>query len=370
MRQSYLLLACLYATLGFAQTDCPLGDPPAITGAATFCPDQTFTYRPASPLPADPQCGPLTYTWTVQHLNANGTAPLPTVLSADGDSLVLQFPAAAPGIAIYQLGLQVANDSSSVAAVPYLLTENPPIEPAPELVYFCLGDSVLWQGQLWLPTPGEPLTVRLVTPGGCDSLVTGIAVPLLPIVAATDTLNCCGSDPDCPAEGLYETTVGQSYLGCDSIVRTEVIHYPRPQTDLDTLVLTATDTLSVGGTTYTNLDAGSYAIVLDSYLGCDSTVAFVIVDATTTATTAAASLSWHVSPNPTTGPLALHLDVPPAPGARLRIHDTTGRLRATRPLRPGPQRIDLSELPAGVYLLSYRSAGGRYHSSRLVHAGR
>ena len=369
MRLIYLLLACLCTTASFAQTDCTLSDPPVITGSTTFCANQTLTYRPAAPLPGDPQCGPLTYTWTVQNPNPNSNAPLPMVLSNDGDSLVLQFSAMAPSIGVYQLGLEVANDSSSIAAAPLLLTENALADPEPEALLFCLGDSVFWEGQYWLPTSGELLVVSFANPNGCDSIVTGIPVPILPSTSMTEPVNCCGGDPDCPEEGLYQTNAGPGFNGCDSTTVTQVIHFPSPQTDLDTLVLAATDTLVVGGTTYTNLDAGSYEIVLDSYLGCDSTVRFVIVDASTTATDEVDTTPWQLAPNPTTGAFTLHLDAALPAGTRLHVHDATGRLRSTHALRPGVQRIDLGALPAGVYLLSYRTADGRYRSTRLLHTG-
>ena len=63
---------------------------------------------------------------------------------------------------------------------------------------------------------------------------------------------------------------------------------------------------------------------------------------------ATATASWHVFPNPTTGPL--HLEVPAALGAReAQVTDALGRLVRRRPVSGPALGLDLAGLPPGAY---------------------
>lgn len=81
---------------------------------------------------------------------------------------------------------------------------------------------------------------------------------------------------------------------------------------------------------------------------------------------ALAGESWTAHPNPTAGPLRLDLDNITAKIDRLRLRDARGQ---TLLQWPGNIReIDISDLPAGVYVLEIES-GGRRSGRRVVKSG-
>lgn len=78
------------------------------------------------------------------------------------------------------------------------------------------------------------------------------------------------------SSGNYVTTL-TSWQGCDSIVRQQVTIKPPIVKNLGSFFLCPGDCLTVCGTDY--CDQGSYSVTCDSYLGCDSTNNFTIINA-------------------------------------------------------------------------------------------
>lgn len=76
-----------------------------------------------------------------------------------------------------------------------------------------------------------------------------------------------------PNSGTYTATL-TSYLGCDSIVQQKVTAKPPLLTNLGTIRRCAGECFQINGTEY--CDSGVYQEVLQSYLGCDSTVVFTL----------------------------------------------------------------------------------------------
>ena len=66
-----------------------------------------------------------------------------------------------------------------------------------------------------------------------------------------------------------------SYLGCDSLVRQIIIIKPQLTTNLPTAYLCSGECVTIGGQDY--CDAGAYTVVLESALGCDSTLIVNVV---------------------------------------------------------------------------------------------
>jgi hypothetical protein len=112
------------------------------------------------------------------------------------------------------------------------------------------------------------------SPPSCCRLVT----LTIPPTVLPDTVICWDDAPytlpwgqQAIISGLYSTTL-ESFHGCDSVVRQQVIVRPPLITNLGFKVICAGDCFSLGGTDYCT--AGAYSAVLTSILGCDSIVNF------------------------------------------------------------------------------------------------
>ena len=131
----------------------------------------------------------------------------------------------------------------------------------------------------------------------------------------------------------------------------------------------------VGGLTYVHdgdmPGTDAFEIVLSD--GGGNVVATPVVDVeigddfqVSTGELAELEVAMALSPNPSGARTALLFDQPSA-GGELRLLDLRGRTLTARRVAVGEQRIDIdaSELPAGVYVVSYRGAEGS-RTLRLV----
>lgn len=77
-----------------------------------------------------------------------------------------------------------------------------------------------------------------------------------------------------PSSGLYQTTL-DSYLGCDSVVKQQVIIKPPLVTNLPPKTICEGDFITICGENY--FDPGNYSAVCQSFQGCDSVINFSIL---------------------------------------------------------------------------------------------
>jgi pectin methylesterase-like acyl-CoA thioesterase len=191
------------------------------------------------------------------------------------------------------------------------------------------------------------VTNTVAASGGCAA-VTSTATFTVNPVPATPTLTTTGT----PATGITLTsssaTGNQFYLG-------------------GVLIPGAT------GQTYlinSGTKNGSYTVVVTNASGCSSAPS-VAVNVTVTPTIAAQpATTLTVYPNPTpTGQLTLELGGY-REAVQLTISNALGQRVHERTLAPAalssPQVLDLSALPAGVYVLQARTASGSLEVRRIV----
>jgi gliding motility-associated-like protein len=108
---------------------------------------------------------------------------------------------------------------------------------------------------------------------GCDSTVT-LNLSVLAPIATSLNRTICASESFTVGNNSYSTpgtftTVLTASNGCDSTVTLNLVVNPEPVTNLNVTVC-AGESYSVGGSTYNT--SGIYQNVLNSVLGCDSTV--------------------------------------------------------------------------------------------------
>ena len=190
------------------------------------------------------------------------------------------------------------------------------------------------------------ITNTVAASGGCAA-VTSTATFTVNPVPATPTLTTSGT----PATGITLTssaaTGNQFYLGGVLI----------PGATAQTYLINS-------GTRN-----GSYTVVVTGTGGCTATSAAVNITVTATATAQAAT-SLTVYPNPTPdGQVQLELSGY-REAVQLTISNTLGQ-RVQETTLPAsalsrPQSLDLSALPAGVYVLQARTASGGVEVRRLV----
>ena len=132
----------------------------------------------------------------------------------------------------------------------------------------------------------------------------------------------------------------QTVFGCDSIVNLHLtIHY----SVADTLSITATGSYQWNGQTYTQ--SGEYTYQGQTAYGCDSTVLLLLTIQQDIGIPSTEPLEQiAVYPNPTSGQITISAENV----VRVEVYDYSGRLVADY---PATNRIDLSRLPAGDYVL-------------------
>ena len=194
---------------------------------------------------------------------------------------------------------------------------------------------------------------------GCDSTVT-LHLTIHPSYAAEETIVGCDSLywRDILFSASTDTTEQLTSInGCDSITRYHlVVNHSVMNIIFDT---TTSETYVWNDTVYTS--SGTYMQVFSTEQGCDSIVMLMltIIHGGHQGIEAPSVLvPVKVYPNPTTGRLTINAD-----GLQtVEVFDKTGRLVATF---AEVSQLDLSQLPAGTYLLRIRLHEG-YALSRVI----
>jgi len=111
--------------------------------------------------------------------------------------------------------------------------------------------------------------------------------------------------------------------------------------------------------------------VPDILVGCNSGWIYVFLgyDGTgigeETSTDPAATISLVVAGSPTSGVFFLTVDAPEGSQVKVELYDAAGRVTLRRTLQAGIHPLDISEVPAGIYLVSARR-DGEVATSRVV----
>ncbi len=134
----------------------------------------------------------------------------------------------------------------------------------------CEGDSFVMGGGIF--TMSGTYFEVLTTWQGCDStVILNLTVNPSPTTNLTETI-CGGSytvgDSVYTTSGIY-TNIFQTSDGCDSTVILDLTVNPTPTTILDATICDG-DSYSLGNSLYTT--AGTYTNILQTSVGCDSTV--------------------------------------------------------------------------------------------------
>ena len=116
------------------------------------------------------------------------------------------------------------------------------------------------------------------------------------------------------------------------------------------------------GTTATDLTFGEYTVTVTDYYGCVTTQTVTIDNTTSIGDLIGTGIAaLEVYPNPSQGQINLSLRMEQVDDVRLTLVDAAGRTVFGRELRRVQQYeapLDLSHLPAGVYVLQVRSSEG------------
>ncbi len=190
------------------------GPPPTPAGPSEVCPGATVTYS------IPPVLGTCQYTWTAPPGSLiNGLSSPQSIMGDGGASVNITFGSTSGDVCVTTgnacAGTEQACLPVTVAAIP------PTILPP---VSICFGSSIEWiDGNVY------------------------------------------------SGNQLMSTTL-DSWLGCDSIVRQQLIMRPQITTNLGTLLRCANECVDIGGTSY--CATGLYQVTLSSYQGCDSIVIF------------------------------------------------------------------------------------------------
>ncbi len=179
-----------------------------------------------------------------------------------------------------------------------------------------------------------------------------------------------------PGEYLITLTLLDG-VGDDTIFRVPVIAYAQPVADASFTIDTATASftnLSIDATEYnwnfgdstfsmetmpahTYAETGAYTVTLVATNGpCTDTITREVVIEVLSDVTDLTAMGVSLFPNPTNGLLTLT-----GPARIVGAFDLRGRVLATQ----GEQSLDLSGVPAGVYLVQVE-AGGRMYSIRVI----
>lgn len=150
------------------------------------------------------------------------------------------------------------------------LTFSPPIETTNE-VQICAGQTYMEGDSEY--TQNGTYTDMYTTPEGCDSTVTTI-LTVVAQIEVTDDISIC--DGESYSIGMSNYTATGTYTdvliasgGCDSVVTTNLTVISGLGSTQDVSICFG-ETYSIGGSNYT--EEGVYTDVIPSVIGCDSTV--------------------------------------------------------------------------------------------------
>jgi hypothetical protein len=238
----------------------------------------------------------------------------------------------------------------------------------------CEGNTIMLGGTL--QNSAGTYMDTLVSSLGCDSVITTVLTVLQVDSSSSTSQTICPTD-SVLIDGVYENTSGVYYdvftagNGCDSVVE-----FTLTVTPIDLTVSAAGDTLfavngydsyqwidcdnnmivpGAIGTSFVPDSSGSYAVEI-SFMGCVIRSSCMTVNLVGISSLKTAPLA-RVFPNPTSD--LLHI-IPLGPNKimSIQLFDVTGKLVHSD---AGDQRvIDLTKLPAGLYLLQVELIDGNH----------
>ena len=136
----------------------------------------------------------------------------------------------------------------------------------------CFGEAILVGNTIY--SASGPILENLISPEGCDSLVTGTLVVLDEITTDLNNLTECFGGSVIVGTQVYNTTgpiseTLQAVNGCDSLVTGFLTILPEIETTQD-FTLCFGESIIVGTSTYSN--SGVFTDTLSAANGCDSTI--------------------------------------------------------------------------------------------------
>ncbi len=239
-----------------------------------------------------------------------------------------------------------------------------------ESVSICEGES--YNG--WTESGEYRLTYT--SSEGCDSLViTDLMV--IAIDTLFESVSICEGESynGWTEEGQY-TSIFTSSLGCDSVIITDLLLYPAPpvpQIELvgDTLVSDNAsgyqwyrDGALIPGATsrhYIPVENGQYHVVVTDDHGCISPISNIVVVHLSSVDSKKLSHTL-IYPNPAT--TEIFVDNMVEGSQSISIYDFYGREVLNQLVEHGLNRIDISKLPSGMYLVQVK--GSSIFSGRFI----
>ena len=250
-----------------------------------------------------------------------------------------------PGMGTY-LGTISASPSDTMLLIDYTIH---PVYSTTDSLTAC--DSLTWHDSLYTQSTVNSQFSTLNS-FGCDSTVH-LFLTIHPSYSAEETI--IGCDTILWRDTAYTTstyTADQmiTVAGCDSITRYHlVVNHSVMNIIFDT---TTSETYVWNDSVYTS--SGTYMQVFSTEQGCDSIVMLmltIIHGGQEDIENPEDIRTVNVYPNPTTGRFTVNADGL----VEVTVFDNTGRLVATH---SGSNRLDLSHLPTGNYLLRIKLQSG------------
>ncbi|MCX8479671.1 MAG: hypothetical protein ORN56_07765, partial [Chitinophagales bacterium] len=144
--------------------------------------------------------------------------------------------------------------------------------------YFCIGDSLLYDGAYY-KQPGTYI-VRLRNYRGCDSVVSLRALNYPNKVAYVSRGICQGSSLTYGGQSYTQAGIyaihSKSYQGCDSVTQLTVFKLPTSYSNV-TIYRCQGQTISYNGQSYTA--NGAHTVILTNRYGCDSVISLLVLTA-------------------------------------------------------------------------------------------
>ena len=144
--------------------------------------------------------------------------------------------------------------------------------------YFCIGDSLLYDGAYY-KQPGTYI-VRLRNYRGCDSVVSLRALNYPNKVAYVSRGICQGSSLTYGGQSYTQAGIyaihSKSYQGCDSVTQLTVFKLPTSYSNV-TIYRCQGQTISYNGQSYTA--NGAHTVFLTNRYGCDSVISLLVLTA-------------------------------------------------------------------------------------------
>ncbi len=253
-------------------------DNPTLQQTVSFCPGDTvevngLTYTEAGIsvyyiVPASIGCD----TVVQVHLQY---APQPAITKniqfCSGDSVTIDGKAYfQPGTVSGVIPAATGCDTLATYVLEYL-----PQPTATKTIAFCSGDSVIIDGTAYF----QPGTVSGVIPAatGCDTLATYNLTLLTPPTLSKTLAFCSGDSVIIDGVTYFQpgTVSGiiPAVTGCDTLV-TYVLEFAPQPTRSQTIEFCAGDTVTIGGTVYTQ--PGTVSILEAASVGCDTLVTYTL----------------------------------------------------------------------------------------------